>query len=233
MTQPYVYWTLEAPLITLVGLYSNVEGTLDARGTFEQEKWLEDQLRAAAANDKFLAVTVHHPPYSLDSSHGGSPDIASALDHAMRATQVTPHIVFSGHVHNYQRFTRTLNGRQIPHIIDGRGGYANSARAMHRLQKDANGNYPRPGVQTRSEQDPELELTFDAFDQTNPGFLKITVTASELTVEAFAVPFDGPFDNAPADSVVVSKAGAVVRAGRQRGRGGAAAGGGGRRRPHR
>jgi hypothetical protein len=203
MTQPYIYWTLDAPLFTIIGLYSNVEGTLDARGTFEQQKWLQDQL-AAAPKDRFLAVAVHHPPYSLDQSHGGSPDIASSLDHAMQATGVIPHIVLSGHVHNYQRFTRSYQGRQIPHIIDGRGGYANNAKAMHRLQKDPSGNYPPPHTQTVSEQDPELDLMFDAYDQENPGFLKITVTAAELTVEAYSVPFDGGFTNAPTDSVCVS-----------------------------
>ena len=72
MTQPYVYWTLDAPLVTIIGLYSNVEGTLDARGTFEQQRWLEQQL-AGADKNKFLVVAVHHPPYSLDKTHGGYP----------------------------------------------------------------------------------------------------------------------------------------------------------------
>ena len=31
MTQPYVYWTLETPLATIIGLYSNVHGLLDGR----------------------------------------------------------------------------------------------------------------------------------------------------------------------------------------------------------
>lgn len=33
MTQPYVYWTLDTPLATIIGLYSNVDGLLDGRGT--------------------------------------------------------------------------------------------------------------------------------------------------------------------------------------------------------
>src|SRR5262249_52624326 len=32
MTQPYVYWVLDTPVATIIGLYSNVDGTLDARG---------------------------------------------------------------------------------------------------------------------------------------------------------------------------------------------------------
>ena len=26
MTQPYVYWTLEAPFVTIIGLYGNIDG---------------------------------------------------------------------------------------------------------------------------------------------------------------------------------------------------------------
>ncbi len=72
MTQPYVYWTLDAPFVTIIGLYSNVDGTLDGRGMNEQKQWLQDQLQAAAP-DKCLVVAVHHPPYSLDRPHGGAP----------------------------------------------------------------------------------------------------------------------------------------------------------------
>jgi len=32
ITQPYVYWSFETPLAKIVGLYSNVDGSLDARG---------------------------------------------------------------------------------------------------------------------------------------------------------------------------------------------------------
>lgn len=41
MTQPYVYWTLNTPFATIIGLYSNVDGNLDARGTNEQQIWFE------------------------------------------------------------------------------------------------------------------------------------------------------------------------------------------------
>ncbi|MBR0801065.1 metallophosphoesterase [Bradyrhizobium jicamae] len=63
MTQPYVYWTLDAALVTIIGLYSNVEGTLDARGAFEQQRWLEEQLSSLKSDDRFIVVAVHHPPY--------------------------------------------------------------------------------------------------------------------------------------------------------------------------
>jgi hypothetical protein len=44
MTQPYVYWTLDAPFVTVVGVYSNVEGSLDARGRMDQQSYLEQQM---------------------------------------------------------------------------------------------------------------------------------------------------------------------------------------------
>ena len=102
MTQPYVYWTLDTPLATIIGLYSNVDGELDAKGTFEQQHWLAQQLQAAPT-DRALIVAVHHAPYSLDTSHGGYGDIGTALDRAINTTGRTPDLVLSGHVHNYQR----------------------------------------------------------------------------------------------------------------------------------
>ena len=116
MTQPYVFWTLDAPFLTVIGLYSNVDGSLDGRGSSSQQSWLADQLKAAP-QDKCLIVTVHHPVYSLDTVHGGSPDVVYALEMAAQASGRTPDAVLSGHVHSYQRFTRTVEGRAIPYLI--------------------------------------------------------------------------------------------------------------------
>jgi hypothetical protein len=132
-----------------------------------------------------------------------------------------PHAVVSGHVHNYQRFTRVLDGRQIPYIIDGRGGYANDPRLIHKLQSDGNGGPPQKGAQTPSKQDPELDLTIENYDQDNPGFLRATVTRDELTIESFSVPFAGGFTNRPQDAVTVTRDGRLA--------GGGSGGGGPRR----
>lgn len=229
MTQPYVYWTLETQLLTIIGLYSNVEGTLDARGTFEQQKWLEQQLQAAKSKDGFVVVAVHHPPYSLDKTHGGYPDIAAAIDQAMQTTEVMPHAVLSGHVHNMQRFTRNYRERQIPYIIDGRGGYANTEKLTHKLQKDSDGNYPRAPIQTRSEQDDKLDLELEYYDQDNAGFLRVTVTKDALTFDSFSVPFNDSFDDVVRDSVTVTREG---RLSGSRPDGNAPGSGGSRRRRH-
>ncbi len=67
MTQPYVYWTLDAPFVTIIGLYSNVDGSLDARGRADQQEFLEQQMKSASKETKLL-IAVHHPPFSLDAA---------------------------------------------------------------------------------------------------------------------------------------------------------------------
>jgi predicted phosphodiesterase len=180
MTQPYVYWTLDTPLITIIGLYSNVDGSLDARGRNEQQTWFQQQM-TSAPKDKWLAVAVHHPPYSLDSTHGGTLDILTAIDRATVAANRGPDIVFSGHVHNYQRFSRNVGKRNIPYIVAGAGGYANDSRSMHKLQKGA---MPLPFQTTH----PDVKLM--NFNHQEPGFLRVTVAPDAIDVEYFLVPFD-------------------------------------------
>jgi hypothetical protein len=194
MTQPYVYWALDAPFVRIVGLYSNVDGTLDASGGFEQRRWLREQLTAAADLDKCLVVAVHHPPYSLDAAHGGSPDILAALDRAVADTHKSPDVVLSGHVHNYQRFTRRAHRRDLPFVVAGAGGYAHFPKAMHQLQKDGNRNLIRTPFDTT-----EPGVTLESYNETDTGFLRITVDDKTFKGEYFLVPFQGeppadPFD---------------------------------------
>jgi len=78
MIQPNVYWTLCTPLCRIIGLYSNVPGQLDKRDK-RQQRWLTHEL-SEAKNEKCVIVAVHHPPYSLDDTHGGHQPIEQALD---------------------------------------------------------------------------------------------------------------------------------------------------------
>jgi hypothetical protein len=180
MTQPYVYWTLDAPLVTIIGLYSNVEGSLDARGRSDQQQWLNAELNAAPT-DKKLLIAVHHPCYSLDSFHGGCPDILTAIDAAIVASNRRPDAILSGHVHNYQRFTRHLDGVEVPYIVAGAGGYANTPKALHQLQ---------PIGDARPFQTTHADVQLEKANDSDPGYLQVTVTEDELTFEYFVVPFD-------------------------------------------
>jgi 3',5'-cyclic AMP phosphodiesterase CpdA len=194
MTQPYVYWTLDAPFVTIIGLYSNIDGNLDGRGGFEQKRWLREQLTAAANQNKCLVVAVHHPPFSLDRPHGGSPDILSALDRAVADSGKAPDVVLSGHVHSYQRFTRRANGRDLPFVVAGAGGYAHFPKAMHKLQTNPDDGSP---IQTPF-QTTVGGVTLEAYNDTEPGFLLVTVDDKTLKAEYYLVPFE---DTPPADPV--------------------------------
>lgn len=199
--QPWPYWTLETPFVTIIGLYSNIDGFLDEKNTAStpQYDWFVTQLKAADPN-KCLILAVHHPPYSLDTVHGGYQDILDAIDQASAATGRRPNAVFTGHVHNYQRFTRTVDTKQYPYIIAGAGGYANTAKSMHQMQTQPNGdplpfNFPTsiPGV------------VLATYNDSNPGFFRLTVDGTYLKGEYFINSFDNtPPPAAPFDTFTLN-----------------------------
>lgn len=215
MTQPYVYWTLKAPFVTIIGLYSNVDGLLDGPGTTTQEWWLGEQLKAAASDDNSCCtlVAVHHPPYSLDNHHGGYDGIRDAIDRAATRVGAWPHAVLSGHVHNYQRFTRMVGDKHIPYLVAGAGGYARTVKQIHKMNVDpANPGAPHPSpIQTSN---PAVSL--QAYNDWTSGFLRATIDggAKRLTIEYFAVPIDPTVPQVPNglfDSVTLDcQTGAIV-----------------------
>src|SRR5207247_2620481 len=124
-------WTLRSPLNTIIGLYSNVPGQLD-KATPRQEEWLASEL-SQAPHDRFVVVAVHHPPYSLDQVHGGHLSIRESLDRAMLKANRIPDMVLTGHVHNYQRFERTISERLVPYVVAGAGGFGGYS-TLHQLK---------------------------------------------------------------------------------------------------
>lgn len=174
MVQPNVYWVLETPLARFISLYSNVtkHGTIDN----EQYAWLVEELRYADTwrPDQALILCVHHPPYSADSNHGSSLTMMDLLDRAFEEAGVKPDMVVSGHVHNYQRFTRTYaDGTRVPFLVAGAGGYAD----LHHLATPDN---PRVMALDPTRHDVELENHCDD----RYGFLKIVLekVGDELTL---------------------------------------------------
>jgi hypothetical protein len=173
---------------------------LDRRGDRRQQDWLIEQLRSAR-QDKWLIIAAHHPCFSLDETHGGYVEILSALDAAFASAGRLPDAVLSGHVHSYQRFSRSLAGKSLPYIVAGAGGFANSSRSLHKLQRGllVEG---LPFATTR----PDVRL--ESFDVLNAGFLRLTARPKTLTIDYFTVSFDDPpvVSKSPSDSVVVEDA---------------------------
>jgi acid phosphatase type 7 len=176
MTQPNPYWTLETPLTTFIGLYTNVPngGAVDDA----QKAWLISELDGAPS-DRAVILAMHHPIYSLDVDHAGSAYMSDLLDAAIKASGRTPDAVLAGHVHNYQRFTRVLDGRQIPYIVAGSGGY----HAFHYLKRLPDGKAITPPFAT-----PEPGVTLESYSEGRHGFLRMTATAAALKGEYFSVP---------------------------------------------
>lgn len=174
MDQPNCYWTLTDELVTIIGLYSNVPsgGEVDAT----QAAWLEGELKAAPA-DRALIVSLHHPPYSCDAHHGGSERMGQLLDKAFVGSQRWPDMVLSGHVHDYQRFRRRCDDtdgryvKYIPYVVCGAGGYHN----LHSMASDA-----MPGMLVAGTAGRSGEVLLEAFDATQWGFLRLTVTEAQI-----------------------------------------------------
>ncbi len=71
MTQPGVYWMLDAPYVQIIGLYSNClenPGFLEGDGGKDNSQlvWLKKTLKSIAGkkSNKALIIATHHPPYS-------------------------------------------------------------------------------------------------------------------------------------------------------------------------
>ena len=143
MTQPGVYFVLDAPFVSIIGLYTNVidsgPGVISSQGgayplVNDQLDFLKEQLtRLKPLRDKMeraLIIATHHPPLSADSKHGGSTGLMADIDACCKTAGLYPDVVLSGHAHLYQHFTRRINGRETPYIVAGSGGYA-ATRPMH------------------------------------------------------------------------------------------------------
>jgi calcineurin-like phosphoesterase family protein len=137
MTQPAVYFTLDAPFVSIIGLYSNVldtgGGIISSQGgkypiVDDQLAFLTSELQRLKpdrqAGKRAILIAVHHPPLSCDAKTGGSAGLMQDIDACCKAAGQWPDVVLSGHAHLYQRFTRTVNGRQVPYIVSGSGGFA-------------------------------------------------------------------------------------------------------------
>jgi len=136
MTQPGPYFTLDAPYVSIIGLYTNVlegPGVISSQGgkypvSDDQLNFLTAELTRLSplrkAGDLAVIVACHHPPASADATHAGTTGLADDIEKACQQAQLWPDAVLSGHAHLYQRFTRATQGRQIPYVVAGSGGFA-------------------------------------------------------------------------------------------------------------
>lgn len=197
MVQPGAYFVLTAPFVRFIGLYSNTGESVgvlsDSIIGNDQPTFLQQQLAAALAARnssskgqpiEALILAVHHPPFTGASDHFPSASMLQQIDTCCQQAGIWPDIVLSGHAHLYERYTRTMkaDGREIPYIVAGNGGYYN----LSKLKTDASGKKPTPGAQTEPDGQGNT-ITLEQFNDTNFGFLRVTASASSIEIEALAI----------------------------------------------
>jgi Calcineurin-like phosphoesterase len=202
--QPGVFFTFEAPFVRIIALYSNTledPGVIADGGPYKgigkaQLAYLEAAL-TRVKKEKFegaLLFASHHPAYTL-SRHGWSTLMTSQIDAICESVGVWPTAVLAGHAHNYQRFTRHRpDGTQIPYIVCGNGG--------HNVQRLSKGNPPRAPQVIQNATAGVDEVTFDSYDDTDFGYLRIIVTEAQVRIE-YHPASDGSNAKTPDDHVTV------------------------------
>ena len=123
MIQPGVYFTLQAPLVRILGIYSKMlenpgvissttnpkTGKANFPGISDVQLTYLEAALTRVKKDRFagaVILAVHHPPYTF-GKHITSLVMLKEIDAICAKVGVWPHAVLSGHAHNYQRFTRT------------------------------------------------------------------------------------------------------------------------------
>jgi hypothetical protein len=179
MNQPGVYFTLAAPFVNIIGLYSNVSdkgpGAISSEGgknnlNDDQKDFLIAELQRLKplreANQTAVILAVHHPPFTSNTEINAMND---DLDDAFTQGGLWPDLVLSGHAHLYERYERDINGIKMPYIVAGCGGY--------NLSPYGTASSPTEKVPASLAGNTALKAYIKSF-----GYLKIKVTANKLAV---------------------------------------------------
>ena len=193
MDQPGVYFTLNAPFAKFIGLYTNTgeggtQGVISnstigtAQLTFLQQQLTAAKAERATGTWRALVLATHHPPFTGSPFHIPSPDMLQQIDQVCTAVGIWPDLHLSGHSHLYERYTRTVGGKQIPYVVAGMGGYYGlpglkpialrpKAPATPASGTDASGN----------------PLTIAVYKDAQFGFMRMTVSPAAIVGEFIAV----------------------------------------------
>ena len=180
MTQPHVFWTLNTPLVSIIGMYSNCPEGGQVSDT--QRQWFISELQAASKSLPII-LAIHHPIYSAYGPHPGSTRLKSLLEDSCKEAGRAPHLVLTGHVHDYQRFSAPLLDKgNVPFIVAGAGGYKKRLHVLSRIFHDA---LDKKKLPVQIEDQPELLVNFNDWQH---GYLRVAVTPNKIRLEYVAVP---------------------------------------------
>jgi hypothetical protein len=193
MDQPGVYFTLNAPFVKFIGLYSNTseggtEGVISGPKVGNaQLTFLKQQLAAAKAERdqgqwRALVIATHHPPFTSSGQHVPSPTMLKQIDAACNAAGIQPDLHLSGHAHLYERYTRTVGSKQIPYIVAGMGGFYNLPGLKPTNMRPTPPKTPASGTDASGN-----PLRLEVYNNNTFGFLRMTVSPASLTGEFVTV----------------------------------------------
>jgi hypothetical protein len=205
--QPGVYFTFEVPFVRILALYSNAledPGVISTHGgqfpevTDVQLTYLRTAL-TRVKSDAFQGAVIiahHHPAYTIagERGHGSSTDMRKEIDAICDEVGVWPHAVLSGHAHNYQRYTRARAAMQIPYVIAGGGGHSRPQKLTRRDDPPL-----RTPLKIATDTD---AVVLENYDDTDTGYLRIVVTASQLRIE-YHPSSDADMAKTPDDQVTI------------------------------
>ncbi len=212
MTQPGAYFTLDAPFVRIIGLFSNA---LEDPGMISSQKdqtphwpgvpdvqlqYLTTQLQniKTKAYPGAVIIAVHHPPFSYapppnagfaGGNHSSSTPMLRQIDTICKAVGVYPHAFFSGHAHNFQCYTRNLtfagSNYNVPFLVCGNGGH--NVTPLVQAQAGVQPADPAIGADVSYlDVNPAVgptKLTINTFDHTNFGYLRVTANVKQLRIE--------------------------------------------------
>ena len=204
--QPGVFFTFDAPFVRILVFYSNTleDPGVIANATIGNSQL--DYLKAALTRVKTenyagaLLFAHHHPPYTIGGQHSSSVAMRQQMDAVCKEVGVWPHAVLAGHAHNYQRYTRLrADGTEIPYLVCGNGGHN-----VQKLKAPGGGALRAPQtLQPATATDDAV--TFENYDDTDYGYLRVIVNAEQLRIE-YHPASDGAVAKAPDDSVTIDLA---------------------------
>jgi Calcineurin-like phosphoesterase len=208
MTQPGVYFALDAPFVRIIGLFSNAledPGVISSgKGKWPnvpdyQLEFLTAQLQQIRKEKYAGAVLLatHHPPFSYSpapkgagsgGNHSSSTDMLREIDTICKTVGIYPHAFLSGHAHNYQRFARTISfgGKdfEVPFVVCGDGGH--NVNLLVRGKKGQPAQEPPYGIPVSYlDVKPAVSshsVILKHYDDQNYGYLRITVDKKNLRI---------------------------------------------------
>jgi hypothetical protein len=185
MDQPGVYFTLNAPFVKFIGLYSNTaeggtEGVIanskigNAQLTFLQQQLANAKSERNGGQGRALVIATHHPPFTASPDHIPSPTMLKQIDQACATAGIYPDLYLSGHAHLYERYTRTVGGKQIPFVVAGMGGYYNLPGL--KPKRPAAPKTPQSGTDASGN-----PLRLEVYNDKTFGFMRMTISSTQIT----------------------------------------------------